>query len=96
MAPGHATVGTVNVPDLIDTDDEGEDDDCVNNSVDALIDSSSDKCNMSDEAFELLSCLKVEYSNPQIAATSNKFLPRRMQGCPSLLSEMNWHRVHFQ
>ena len=52
MASGHATVGTVNVPDLIDTDDEGEDDDCVNNSVDALIDSSSDKCDMSDPATE--------------------------------------------
>ena len=52
MVPGQATVGNVNVPDLVETDDEGECDAPVNNSVDAAVDSSSDNCNISDSATE--------------------------------------------
>ena len=44
-------VGSVNVPDLVDTDDEGDNGDCVNNSVD--VDSCSDNSVMSDSAADI-------------------------------------------
>ena len=52
VVPGQATVGNVNVPDLVETDDEGECDVPVNNSVDPAADSSSDNYDMSDSATE--------------------------------------------
>lgn len=45
------------------------------------------------QAFHLGPRFEVEHTNPKIRSSSNETIPPWMQGCSTLVTEVDWHGV---